>query len=112
MASRITIVTAGTNAVIDQIKAQLDRLVPVHRVVDLTLQISSVEPVSSNTNEFSVASRVRAPKAAASRIASTRWISRITIVTAGTNAVIDQIKAQLDRLVPVHRVVDRARCRR
>ena len=35
--SRITIVTAGTNAVIEQIKAQLERLVPVHRVVDLTL---------------------------------------------------------------------------
>ncbi|MCJ2009064.1 acetolactate synthase small subunit [Methylobacterium sp. E-041] len=41
--SRITIVTAGTNAVIDQIKAQLDRLVPVHRVVDLTLQGSALE---------------------------------------------------------------------
>jgi acetolactate synthase I/III small subunit len=41
--SRITIVTAGTNAVIDQIKAQLDRLVPVHRVVDLTLQGDSLE---------------------------------------------------------------------
>ena len=34
--SRITIVTAGTNAVIEQIKSQLGRLVPVHRVVDLT----------------------------------------------------------------------------
>ncbi|ACA14810.1 acetolactate synthase, small subunit [Methylobacterium sp. 4-46] len=41
--SRITIVTTGTNAVIDQIKAQLDRLVPVHRVVDLTLQGESLE---------------------------------------------------------------------
>ena len=41
--SRITIVTTGTNAVIDQIKAQLDRLVPVHRVVDLTLQGDSLE---------------------------------------------------------------------
>jgi acetolactate synthase I/III small subunit len=34
--SRINIVTLGTEMVIDQIKAQLDRLVPVHRVVDLT----------------------------------------------------------------------------
>ena len=34
--SRITIVTAGPPAVIDQIKAQLDRFVPVHRVTDLT----------------------------------------------------------------------------
>ena len=35
--SRINIVTSGTEMVIGQIKAQLDRLVPVHRVSDLTL---------------------------------------------------------------------------
>jgi len=34
--SRITIVTRGTPMVIEQIKNQLQRLVPVHRVVDLT----------------------------------------------------------------------------
>lgn len=34
--SRITVVTKGPPRVIDQIIAQLDRLVPVHRVVDLT----------------------------------------------------------------------------
>ncbi|PEQ11091.1 acetolactate synthase small subunit [Novosphingobium sp. PC22D] len=34
--SRITIVTHGPPAVIDQIRHQLDRLVPVHKVVDLT----------------------------------------------------------------------------
>jgi acetolactate synthase-1/3 small subunit len=33
-------------------------------------------------------------------------ISRITIVTNGPPRVIDQIIAQLDRLVPVHKVVD------
>ena len=35
--SRINIVTSGTEMVIGQIKAQLDRLVPVHRVSDLTM---------------------------------------------------------------------------
>jgi acetolactate synthase-1/3 small subunit len=34
--SRINVVTSGTEMVIEQIKAQLDRLVPVHRVADLT----------------------------------------------------------------------------
>lgn len=34
--SRINVVTTGTNMVIEQIKAQLDRLVPVHRVADLS----------------------------------------------------------------------------
>ena len=41
--SRITIVTSGTPMIIEQIKAQLDRLVPVHRVVDLTTESASVE---------------------------------------------------------------------
>ncbi|MBM3531975.1 MAG: acetolactate synthase small subunit [Alphaproteobacteria bacterium] len=36
--SRITLVTSGTPMVIEQIKAQLDRLVPVHTVRDLTTE--------------------------------------------------------------------------
>ena len=35
--SRITIVTTGTPMVIEQIKSQLDRLVPIHSVTDLTV---------------------------------------------------------------------------
>ena len=35
--SRITVATRGTPMVLEQIKNQLDRLVPVHRVVDMTL---------------------------------------------------------------------------
>src|SRR3954466_14989483 len=34
--SRIPVVTTSTASVIEQIKAQLERLVPVHKVVDLT----------------------------------------------------------------------------
>ncbi|MGB9643704.1 MAG: acetolactate synthase small subunit [Stellaceae bacterium] len=34
--SRITIVTTGTPMIIEQIKAQLSRLVPVHKIHDLT----------------------------------------------------------------------------
>ncbi|MDX1710957.1 MAG: acetolactate synthase small subunit [Rhodovibrionaceae bacterium] len=41
--SRITVVTSGTPMILEQIKAQLDRLVPVHKVSDLTLQGPSVE---------------------------------------------------------------------
>ena len=41
--SRVTIVTTGTNAVIEQIKSQLGRLVPVHRVVDLTIYGEAIE---------------------------------------------------------------------
>ena len=41
--SRITIVTTGTPQVIEQIKAQLGRLVPIHAVTDLTVEGPHVE---------------------------------------------------------------------
>ncbi len=41
--SRITIATSGTPMIIEQIKAQLDRLVPVHKIIDLTLEGPYVE---------------------------------------------------------------------
>ncbi len=41
--SRITIVTRGNPAVIDQIRAQLERMVPVHEVHDLTVDGDTIE---------------------------------------------------------------------
>ncbi|MBY0562272.1 acetolactate synthase small subunit [Hyphomicrobium sp.] len=41
--SRITVITSGTPAVLQQIKHQLERLVPVHRVRDLTEEGGSIE---------------------------------------------------------------------
>src|SRR2546421_12918550 len=41
--SRITIVTTGTPMVIEQIKHQLERMIPVYRVVDMTLTGRSIE---------------------------------------------------------------------
>jgi len=41
--SRITVVTSGTPQILEQIKAQLDRLVPVHRVSDLSIEGPAVE---------------------------------------------------------------------
>lgn len=41
--SRITIVTSGPPSVIEQIKALLERLVPVHSVTDLTVEGPAVE---------------------------------------------------------------------
>ena len=41
--SRITVVTRGTPAVIDQIEKQLRRMVPVHEVHDLTAEGPSVQ---------------------------------------------------------------------
>lgn len=41
--SRITVVTSGTPMIIEQIKVQLERLVPVHKVKDLTLEGPFIE---------------------------------------------------------------------
>jgi acetolactate synthase I/III small subunit len=41
--SRITIATQGTPMVIEQIKNQLARLIPVHRVIDLTAGHTAIE---------------------------------------------------------------------
>src|SRR4029079_14267828 len=41
--SRITVITSGAPAVIQQIKHQLERLIPVHRVRDLTQEGASIE---------------------------------------------------------------------
>src|SRR4030081_2181710 len=41
--SRITIVTTGTPLVIQQIKHQLDRMIPFYKVVDMTLTGRSIE---------------------------------------------------------------------
>ena len=41
--SRISIVTTGTPMVINQIKTQLDRIVPVHKVRDLTISGEHIE---------------------------------------------------------------------
>ena len=43
---------------------------------------------------------------AVAEVDSAKNISRITIVTIGTPQVIDQIKLQLKKLVPVHKVAD------
>ena len=43
---------------------------------------------------------------AVAEVDAKKSISRITIVTTGTPQVIDQIKLQLKKLVPVHKVSD------
>src|ERR1700751_6406283 len=43
---------------------------------------------------------------------SQKHLSRITIVTTGTPMVIEQIKHQLDRMIPVYQVVDMTQTRR
>jgi len=41
-----------------------------------------------------------------SEVDSDKFLSRITIVTSGTKLIVDQIKAQLGKLIPVHNLID------
>ena len=41
-----------------------------------------------------------------SEVDSHKFLSRITIVTSGSKIIIDQIKAQLGKLIPVHNLID------
>ena len=41
-----------------------------------------------------------------SEVDSHKFLSRITIVTSGTKIIVDQIKAQLNKLIPVHNLFD------
>ncbi len=41
-----------------------------------------------------------------SEVDSHKFLSRITVVTSGTKVIVDQIKAQLAKLIPVHNLVD------
>ena len=63
--SRITIVTSGTEVVIEQIKKLLEKMVPVHKVHDLTVEGAHVERELALVKVVSVAGqRMEALRAA------------------------------------------------
>ena len=41
-----------------------------------------------------------------SEVDSDKFLSRVTIVTSGTKIIVDQIKSQLNKLIPVHNLID------
>jgi acetolactate synthase-1/3 small subunit len=89
--SRITIVTRGTSMVIEQIKNQLDRLVPVHRVVDMTTSGPAIE------RELAMV-KVRGkgePRVEALRLADA---FRARVIDAGTESFIFEITGASDKI--------------
>src|SRR5690606_9497775 len=90
--SRITIVTSGPPAVIDQIIAQLDRLVPVHRVIDLADQGAHVE------REIAL---VKVAGTGDKRIEALRLadVFRAKVVSTTINSFILEIKGNSDMVV-------------
>ena len=89
--SRITVVTRGTPMVIEQIKNQLDRLVPIHRVVDMTTAGPSIQ------RELAMI-KVRGtgePRVEALRLADA---FRARVIDAGTESFIFEITGASDKI--------------
>ncbi len=94
--SRITIVTTGTPMVIEQIKSQLERLVPVHQVVDLTVEGPAIE------RELALV-KVRGngeQRVEALRLAD---VFRARVIDATTESFVFEITGATDKIDALHR---------
>ena len=89
--SRITIVTKGTPMVIEQIKNQLERLVPIHSVTDLTL---SAHPLERELAMIKVAGRGE-KRVEALRLAEA---FRAQVIDASTEHFIFEITGKLSKI--------------
>jgi len=99
--SRINVVTSGTEMVIEQIRAQLDRLVPVHRVADLTREgphiareLALIKVVSEGTSRSEA---LRIADAFRARVIDATTASFIFELTGGT----EKIDAFLELMRPL-----------
>ena len=89
--SRITIVTRGTPMVIEQIKNQLDRLVPIHRVVDVTLAGPSIQRELAMVNVRGTGE----PRVEALRLADA---FRARVIDASTESFVFEITGASDKI--------------
>lgn len=97
--SRITIVTSGSEMVIEQIKAQLDRMVPVHRVHDLTVEgphvereLALIKVVGTGQNRIEAMRIADVFRARAVDSTTTSFVFEITGTSDKVNAFIELMK--------------------
>ena len=95
--SRITIVTTGTAMVIDQIRHQLERLVPVHRVTDLTVQARLARQEKPLERELAL---VKVVGAGEKRLEALRLADafRATVIDATTEHFVFEITGRTNRI--------------
>jgi acetolactate synthase-1/3 small subunit len=99
--SRINVVTSGTPMVIEQIKAQLDRLVPVYKVADLTRQgphvareMALIKVISAGENRVEA---LRIADAFRARVVDTSISSFVFELTGAT----DKVEAFIELIRPL-----------
>jgi acetolactate synthase-1/3 small subunit len=89
--SRITIVTSASPPVMEQIMAQLDRLVPVHKVVDLTVEGDHVERELALVKVAGVGEK----RIEAMRLAE---VYRGRVVDATTSSFVFEVTGSIDKI--------------
>ena len=89
--SRITIVTRGTPMVIEQIKNQLERLVPIHRVIDITVSGPAIQ------RELAM---VKVRGKGENRVEALRLADafRARVIDAGTESFVFEITGASDKI--------------
>ncbi len=89
--SRITIVTTGTPTVIEQIRHQLERMVPVHSVADLTVMGNAL------TRELAM---IKVAGQGERRVEALRLAEafRARVIDAGTSSFIFEITGKSDKI--------------
>ena len=95
--SRITIVTTGTPQVLEQIKAQLERIVPVHRVVDLTVRARDLGQERPLERELAL---VKVSGVGESRVEALRLADafRAKVIDANTEHFVFEITGKVSKI--------------
>jgi acetolactate synthase I/III small subunit len=95
--SRITVVTTGTRAVLEQIRTQLDRMVSVHRVTDLTMLARSRNEEKPLERELAL---VKVAGAGEKRVEALRLadIFKAEVVDATTGHFVFQLTGRIAKI--------------
>ena len=95
--SRITIVTSGTPHVLEQIKHQLERIVPVHRVVDLTVRSRELGQERPMERELAL---VKVAGVGEDRVEALRLADafRASVIDANTEHFIFEITGRISKI--------------
>jgi acetolactate synthase-1/3 small subunit len=95
--SRITIVTSGTPHVLEQIKHQLERIVPVHRVVDLTVRAKELGQERPMERELAM---VKVAGVGENRVEALRLADafRASVIDANTEHFIFEITGRISKI--------------
>jgi acetolactate synthase-1/3 small subunit len=95
--SRITIVTSGTPHVLEQIKHQLERIVPVHRVVDLTVRAKELGQERPMERELAL---VKVAGVGENRVEALRLADafRASVIDANTEHFIFEITGRISKI--------------